>query len=76
MHRTATRYAPSQHPIFSLPTKVPGEKPADMNYLAAWKPQVLTPVAPLPSLLANCCKASGFKPLVRNVRRLQLVFFC
>ncbi len=46
-----------------------------MNYLAAWKPQALTPVAPLPSLLANCCKARGFKPRVRNVRRLQLLFF-
>jgi hypothetical protein len=43
-----------------------------MNYLAAWT--VLRP--PLPSLSANCCKARGFKPRVRNVRRLQLVFFC
>jgi hypothetical protein len=42
-----------------------------MFYLAAWT--VLRP--PLPSLSANCCKAHRIKRRVRNVRRLQLVFF-
>ncbi len=45
--------------------------PAHMFYLAAWT--VLQP--PLPSLSANCCKARWIKQRVRNVRRLQLVFF-
>ena len=46
-----------------------------MDYLAAWTPEVLPPQAPLPSLSANCCKARWIKQRVRNVRRLQLVFF-
>ena len=46
--------------------------PANMNSLAvrtAFQP-------PSPSLLANCCEAHRIKRRVRNVRRLQLVFFC
>ena len=46
-----------------------------MDYLAAWTPEVLPPQTPLPSLSANCCKARWIKQRVRNVRRLQLVFF-
>ena len=46
-----------------------------MDYLAAWTPEVLPPQTPLPSLSANCCKAHRIKRRVRNVRRLQLVFF-
>ena len=72
MCRAATRYTPDQYPIFLRHTKVPGVMPANMDYLAAWT--VLRP--PLPSLSANCCKARRFKLRVRNVRRLQLLFFC